>query len=365
MSSAPSSFDPERLEQLGVYDPAAPDAVDRLELIRDVMALGASVEDIAAAVDLGDLALELSLRTPGPSTLGQVVGDLGLDLGRTQRLMTALGLATDTDRILTVDEAEAIGLLAVAGIELLGEEATMQLARVAGTSMARVAETLVSGFRLQVQLPRLDTGTSPAEFVREYSALTDSLLPVFVRSLGAVLRNQMVEVTKRVWSTDDERSAVTLPRTVGFVDLVGYTEAAAASSVRQLTAVLIDFDERTAEAVSRAHGQIIKTIGDEAMFVTEDAGDACRIALDLVGAFGHGTVPPVRVGLATGEMISVFGDLYGPDVNLAARLVSVAHPSTVLVSERTRESADGFTFADTPPQVLKGIAHPVTAFRLR
>jgi class 3 adenylate cyclase len=43
----------------------------------------------------------------------------------------------------------------------------------------------------------------------------------------------------------------------------------------------------------------------------------------------------------------------------------VADPSTVLVSERTRESAAGFTFAETPPQVLKGIAQPVTAFRLR
>ena len=61
------------------------------------------------------------------------------------------------------------------------------------------------------------------------------------------------------------------------------------------------------------------------MFVTEDATDACRIALDLIEAAG-GTLPPVRVGLATGEMASVFGDLYGPDVNLAARLVGVADP---------------------------------------
>ena len=57
------------------------------------------------------------------------------------------------------------------------------------------------------------------------------------------------------------------------------------------------------------------------MFVTEHAADACHIALDLIDASG-GTLPAVRVGLASGEMASVFGDLYGPDVNLAARLVA-------------------------------------------
>ena len=82
---------------------------------------------------------------------------------------------------------------------------------------------------------------------------------------------------------------------------------------------------RTSEIVAEGRGQIVKTIGDEAMFVTEDAGDACRIALELIDAAGD-TLPPVRVGLATGEMASVFGDLYGPDVNLAARLVGAAGP---------------------------------------
>ena len=188
--------------------------------------------------------------------------------------------------------------------------------------MARVAETLLGGFRLKFQLPRRDLGTRSVDFIEEYSGLGQTLLHAFVRSLDALLRRQIVAVAERVWSTDEERSAVTLHRTVGFVDLVGYTEASASLSVRELSAVLIEFDERTAAAVARRNGQIVKTIGDEAMFVTEDATDACRIALDLVQVFQQNPLPLVRVGLATGEMVSVFGDLYGPDVNLAARLVS-------------------------------------------
>jgi adenylate cyclase len=134
-------------------------------------------------------------------------------------------------------------------------------------------------------------------------------------------------------------------------------------SLREITDVLVEFDQRTSEVVASGRGQIVKTIGDEAMFVTEHAADACNIALDLVDAAG-GTLPPVRVGLATGEMASVFGDLFGPDVNLASRLVGVAAPSTAVVSAPVRDACAGFRFERLAPLTLKGFAEETTAFRL-
>ena len=126
----------------------------------------------------------------------------------------------------------------------------------------------------------------------------------------------------------------------------------------------MDFDERTAEVVARGHGQIVKTIGDEAMFVTEDAADACRIALDLVDG--------VRREAASGpswarprEVVSVFGDLYGPDVNLAARLVTVADPATAFVSAEVRAAAPSdLRFERLAPLTLKGFSTSVDAYRL-
>ena len=91
---------------------------------------------------------------------------------------------------------------------------------------------------------------------------------------------------------------MTMSRTVGFVDLVGYTAAASTMSVRELTSVLVQFDEQTAEAVVRGNGQIVKTIGDEAMFVTEDAADACRIGLDAGARLRQRSAPP-RSGRAS------------------------------------------------------------------
>jgi adenylate cyclase len=126
----------------------------------------------------------------------------------------------------------------------------------------------------------------------------------------------------------------------------------------------MEFDKRTAEVVARGNGNIVKMIGDEAMFVTEDAADACRIALELVDAAG-GELPPVRVGLAAGEMVSVFGDLYGANVNLAARLVAVADPATAVVSEQVRAAVKGFEFKPLPPLELKGFSDPMVGYLLR
>ncbi len=69
--------------------------------------------------------------------------------------------------------------------------------------------------------------------------------------------------------------------------------------------------------------------------------------------------------MAAGNVLSVFGDVYGPDVNLAARLVGSAGSSMVVVSESVRDQcADDFRFEPLDPLILKGFATPVTAYRL-
>jgi adenylate cyclase len=355
--------DAHELELLGQRHPDALEQAHELELIRFVLSLGATPEDVAAATNLGELALDLTLRPRGPAPLADVAADVGLDWPATLRLMTAVGLPTDPRYHVTAGEAAALRLLAGASNALLGEEATLQLARVTGSTMARLAETIVGVFRLQVELPRRTGGTPYVDVVKEYAELTQTLLPNFVSTLDAVLRRQIVAVAERMWSTDPERSVVTVQRTVGFVDLVGYTSSTVSLSLRELTDILVEFDLCTSEIVAAHNGQIVKTIGDEAMFVTEHAQDACQIALDLIEASG-GTLPALRVGLAAGEMASVFGDLYGPDVNLAARLVGAAEPSTAVVSERVRAARCGFRFERLPPLTLKGFAEPTTAYRL-
>ena len=340
---------------------------ERAELIEYVMAHGATAADVARSRNLGELALDLQLRPRTDETLAMVAERAGVEWRRVQRIVAALGLPADPDGHTTAEEAATLELLAAASSEVFGEETTVQVARVTGNAMARVADAVVTAFRLQVELPRQAQGARYLDVVKEYADLAETLLPAFVRTLDAVLRHQIVAVAERLWSWDEDRTAVTLPRTVGFADLVGYTAAAASLSPRKLIDVLVEFDERTAETVAAGRGQLIKTIGDEAMFVAEDPAAACRIALELVREFETGPLPPVRVGLASGEVVAVLGDVYGPDVNLAARLVDVADQSTVVVSESVRAGAadaPDLEFEPLPPAVVKGFADPVTVYRV-
>ena len=203
MSDESAPLPRQELEQLGLYDPDAADGAERLELIQYVMALGATLEEVAAASNLGELALDVNMRPRGPLTLGKVLEPLPIEPATATRLLTALGMTTDLNEPITAEEGETIQLF-VASLGLLGEEAAVQLARVTGSAMAKVAETLVGGFRIQVELPRLESGVRYIDVVKEYSDIIHSLLPAFVRSLDALLRQQILAVANRMWSTDEE-----------------------------------------------------------------------------------------------------------------------------------------------------------------
>ncbi|HZZ51706.1 MAG TPA: adenylate/guanylate cyclase domain-containing protein, partial [Pseudonocardia sp.] len=110
-------------------------------------------------------------------------------------------------------------------------------------------------------------------------------------------------------------------------------------------AEFIETFESTSSLVVTDHGgRVVKTIGDEIMFVVADVEAAAEIALtlarrpsDLDGR------PELHVGLAYGPVLRHLGDVYGTVVNLASRLASLARPGTVLV-DRTMATS----LTDTP-----------------
>jgi len=80
------------------------------------------------------------------------------------------------------------------------------------------------------------------------------------------------------------------------------------------------------------HGQVAKMVGDEVLFVTDQPGGAAAIALRLTSPDRDSKgLPASRVGMAAGRVLTRFGGVYGPVVNLAARLTSLARPGTALV----------------------------------
>ena len=132
-------------------------------------------------------------------------------------------------------------------------------------------------------------------------------------------------------------------RSIGFVDLVDSTAWTQQLELPALSQALNIFDSTASEIVIGRGGRVVKLIGDEIMFAANDALTAADIALALVEAFAdHDVLPPVRAGIATGDVLARDGDFSGAVVNLAARAVKVARPSSVLVDPETRQCARGF-----------------------
>jgi adenylate cyclase len=106
---------------------------------------------------------------------------------------------------------------------------------------------------------------------------------------------------------------------------------------------------------------VVKTVGDEVLFVVDDAADAAEIALHLADGDREAQgLPTLRVGLAEGPVLSRFGDVYGSVVNLAARLTALARPGTVLVDRELAEALreDGrYSLRQRRPTTVRGYHH--------
>jgi adenylate cyclase len=237
----------------------------------------------------------------------------------------------------------------------------MQLVRVLGSSLARIADAMVSAFIVNVGAPSLDEDPSGLTLARA-NAEGGAVLRAGGTAIDYLLRRH-IEVAQRplVLGVED-----TQPLTVGFVDLVGSTALAQQMPMGELGAMLASFDQLTSDLIVDGGGRLVKLIGDEAMFVAADPSAACEIALALAEQLAaHGKLPPARGALATGDILTRDGDYFGPVVNLAARAVKLAEPSSVLASDRTARAApDGYTFTSVGARPLKGFDERVELFRL-
>src|SRR4051794_669445 len=217
--------DEAELQRLGGFDPGAPNAADRLQVFRKGFELGATVDEVvdaATTANLGDLALDLAIRPPGSTfTIDEFAEaeSANADPDLVRALWRALGLPASGPVRVTPDMAESLRVL-VAASGWFSTETMLALARVVGSSTARIAEALISAFRVDVESPGHAAEKPYSEIVDEYTTAAREVLPLFVHAVNAAFRRHMVLVSYQLWTTDAERSAVTHLRTVGFADLV-------------------------------------------------------------------------------------------------------------------------------------------------
>jgi len=270
-------------------------------------------------------------------TTREVAREAGVEPAEARRLWQALGFppVDHDERVFTHADVEMLR-----AVRLLFEHQAvdpgdlLQLTRVIGQSLARVADAQVTAAADRLERARsaeVPSDVAAAELTRRVTALVPSLEQV----LGYVWRRHLVAALRRRAVAP---SAEDLVLTVGFADLVGFTSLSQALDGAELASMVDRFETIVYEHVPRHGGRVVKMIGDEVMFSVDDGAFAADIAVALVEAYARDAkLPDVRVGMASGRTLSWEGDLFGPTVNLANRLVNLARPGTVLVSNALGE----------------------------
>jgi adenylate cyclase len=339
------------------------DALARVR--RALRAAGATDEaiDDAVAHDVLDLLAVDLLTVPSGRRLTpvQVSDETGIPLPALKRMWRALGLLepADDEPVLTdLDVRAARDFRQLLDLGVTDLETALQLARVIGSSMARVAEAgLLRGAET---LGAADDDIAAAD---AFTAVAEQTLPAMARLLEFVWRRHMQAVARRtvLLRARAKDSGAGPVLAVGFADMVGFTLLSQHLRDDELAAVVRRFEEISYDIVAAHGGRVVKTIGDEVMFVVSDPVAAARIGVDLADAYSDDELlGDVRVGLAAGSVLVRDGDYFGPTVNLAARIVQIAEPGTVLVSDELHEmlratSPLEFTGHPLRPRVLKDV----------
>lgn len=282
----------------------------------------------------------------------EVAEQSGVPIERCNELWNALGFADVADDVRAFTDRDIWALRTVDALGADGwlpEELQVSMARALGQSLSRLADW---------QLAAIGAMLDPTSAQEQAMRRAQELVPVVEELIGYVWRRHLAAVAGRVLaSSGDEFAAGTLA--VGFADLVGFTSLTREIGDAELGALVERFEGRASDVVATGGGRVIKTIGDEVLFVADDVRTAAEIGMRLSEEVPDDTMPDLRVGLAFGTVLSRLGDVYGEPVNLASRLTSMARPGSVLVDREFAhaiEGAEGWQLRRVPPRPVRGYA---------
>jgi class 3 adenylate cyclase len=163
----------------------------------------------------------------------------------------------------------------------------------------------------------------------------------------------------------------TLVGAVVFTDIVGFTEYTALQGDGEALALLGRQEQIVSEALTPG-SRIVKELGDGLLLWFPDACDAVDTSLGLQERFERESMESmlplwVRIGVHWGRQARRRDDIVGHDVNIASRIVDVAGPGEVVLSEATFAAVGAklptVTFEELGPVIMKGIPAPIRLYR--
>ena len=315
----------------------------------------------------------------GRYTRLEVAERAGIALGEARRLWRALGFpeVDDEQRVFTsADVAALTDAAALIAADIVDGDGLVELARPLGNLMSRLAAA-ETNFISEVLGARIAVGRTaedpqlPSQLAAQALITTRELLPTLERvTVYAWRRHLAAEVGRALLPSGFglDVAAESRPEAVGFIDLTGYSRLSRNVELSELARVLDRFETVVLDTVVAHGGRVIKNLGDEILFVIDDPIAAADATLELVDFFtAEDDLPQVHAGLAFGPVLDRGGDVYGPVVNIAARLASLARKGTVRVDQvmaTELDDAEQFTLSARAPRRVRGYLQ-LTSYRLR
>lgn len=269
-------------------------------------------------------------------TRGDAVRLSGVTKEFSERLWRAFGYPHVADDAVAFTEGDIAALCRLRQLmldDVLDEDDVIRMVRAVGTTMNRLASWQLDLFTSRVSGDSVEP--PDAEAVQLIVEIAEQHLTDFEPLIVHAWRRQLAGAGTRALAVAATRDGAVPGRsqiTIGFADMVSFTQLSRELEELELARVVERFEETAADIVAASGGRLVKTLGDEVLFSADTPELGAEVALRIAEAVKDETeVPDVRVGVAYGPVLLLMGDVFGTTVNLAARLTSIARPGSVVI----------------------------------
>ena len=352
---------------------------ERVRLIRFAIDRGYTAETLAEVAGrqgdiignfAGQLGGAIHDRSYSPA---EAAAEMGVEVGLFERFRAVSGISPGS-RVFEED-LEAFKLVAAVLAGGIPEDVLLQLGRVFADSQAKIADAITRLFHLYVHEPMRSSKGPSNTRLEASNAISEPLV--------GVIEPLIVYFHRRAWAqalAEDMMlhlaEETTLPaevvgqfsRAILFVDLCSFTPLTEMMGDAVAAQVVGRFGDIVREAAGHWFGQVVKQIGDEFMLVFADGPAAVRCAMAIrSAATAEPRFPALRIGAHSGSVLYREGDYVGVNVNIAARVTSVAARNQFLVTSdiaaqiQDRQDVD---IVDIGTRRLKGLAEPIHLFAI-
>ena len=347
------------------------------ELVAALLELGVSVDAMERAHARGHLADAIFDMVLDPERSSHTVSaqDMedrgGWPVAQTLAMVSAFGFPPPAPDEPYFSPAEADALIgAAARREWWPVEVQIEVSRVWGQALARIAAAEVDNFRLETQ-PRVRGGElSRAQTLATIQRALAELLPLADPLIVGIHRRWVdYELTQYAVREAEAHAPGAIPGATElcllFCDLKDFTAFAELHGDGAATAAASRFAHVTSD-LRGTDGRLVKGLGDGAMLVYPDAAQAVAAWRRFREAMGGHGDPALHAGIHQGIVVRREGDYFGGAVNLAARLLALAGSGELLATRAAVDHAgDDVSWAALGSRRLRGLRAEVEVFRLQ